>query len=884
MPIEELTESIVVASEETRVRRVISSGAIIGQYTILSKIGEGGMGEVYRARDKKLGRDVAIKVLPVSLSTDADRLNRFRQEARALGQLNHPNILVVHHIGRHAGAPYIVSEFLEGKTLRERMDRGALTQRKAIDYALQIAKGLAAAHEKGIVHRDIKPENIFVTEDGRVKILDFGLAKRERRLETTHATTEVFTQVHTDAGTLMGTIGYMSPEQVKGEPVGRQSDIFSFGSVFYEMLSGRRAFRGNSAGETISAILREDPPDLSESNKTISPALESCVRHCLEKNPAERFHSASDLAFAIESLASISGSSRPDLILGPMPPKRRVWLMLLGLAVLTLAVGVAAGIPLFRPFRKTAPPSYQRLTFSRGTTFNARFIPDGQTFFYSARWNGNPLDIFAIRTGRYESRSLNLGQTDLLAISATNEMAILRNAQYQHHFVSRGTLARMPVGGGAARDLVEDVQEADWSPDGAQLAVVRLVNGRDRLEYPIGKVLYETAGYISHPRFSPKGDRIAFMDHQLGQDNRGWIAVVDLSGKKTVLSGEWSGEEGLAWSANGNEVWFTANKSGEADALYAVTLAGKERLVLRVPGALMLHDIFRDGRVLLSEYDSSTTIVAELPGETKGRDLSWMDSGFLSDLAADGATILIGYEGEGAGVNYAVYARKTDGSPAVRLGDGAGGKLSPDGKWALAVLLTPPQLMMLPVGAGDPRSLPRDPIEEYAYPANWFPDGKRIVFQGREPGHDWCYYVQSIDGGPPRAITPEGTTAPSSNGTFVSPDGQWIIAANAQRQLSFYPVEGRTPQPIQNLQSEDEIIGWSSDGRSLYLARTKELPIQVYRFDLKTGRRDLLKEVMPPDLAGIHAEKRIFMTSDGKGCAYSVNRKFSELYMVEGLK
>src|SRR6267142_703992 len=293
----------------------------------------------------------------------------------------------------------------------------------------------------------------------------------------------------------MGTIGYMSPEQVKGEPLGRQSDIFSFGSVFYEMLSGRRAFRGNSAGETISAILREDPPDLSETNKTISPALKSCVRHCLEKNPAERFQSASDLAFAIESLAAISGSRRPD------------------------------------------------------------FIPDGQTFFYSARWNGNPLDIFAIRKGRYESRSLNLGQTDLLAISATNEMAILRNAQYQHHFVSRGTLARMPVGGGAARDLVEDVQEADWSPDGAQLAVVRLVNGRDRLEYPIGKVLYENAGHISHPRFSPKGDRIAFMDHQLEQDSRGWIAVVDLGGKKTVLSGEWSGEEGLAWSATGNEVW-----------------------------------------------------------------------------------------------------------------------------------------------------------------------------------------------------------------------------------------------------------------------------------------------------------------------------------------
>jgi eukaryotic-like serine/threonine-protein kinase len=884
MPGQELTESTVVASEETRLQRIISSGATIGQYTIISKIGEGGMGEVYRARDKKLGRDVAIKVLPASFAADADRLDRFRQEARAAGKLNHPNILVVYHVGKHAGAPYMVSEFLKGKTLRERIDRGSLPQRKAIDYAFQIAKGLAAAHEKGIIHRDIKPENIFVTNDGRVKILDFGLAKRERRIETTQATTELFTQVQTDAGTLMGTVGYMSPDQVKGEPVSHQSDIFSFGSVFYEMLSGRRAFRGKSAAETMSAILREDPPDLSETNKNISPALEGCVRHCLEKNPAERFQSARDLAFSIESIAGISGVSRPELVFVRPPAARRLWPILLGLLVFTVSLALVAGALVDKSAGKMAAPSYRRLTFSRGTTWNARFTPDGQTFFYSARWNGNPLDIFAIRTGRYESRSLNLGQTDLLAISATNEMAILRNAQYQHHFVSRGTLARMPVGGGAPRDLVEDVQEADWSPVGDGVAIVRWVNGRVRLEYPIGKVLYETSGYISHPRFSPKGDLIAFMDHQLEHDNRGWIAVVDLSGKKTVLSGEWSGEEGLAWSTTGNEVWFTANKSGEADALYAVTLAGKERLVLRVPDGLMLQDIFRDGRVLISQDDSSTTIVAELSGETKGRDLSSMESGFLSDLSADGTMILIGYEGEGAGLNYAVYARKTDGSPAVRLGDGAGGKLSPDGKWALTVLLTPPQLMMLPVGAGEPRSLPRGPIEEYAYPANWFPDGKQVVFRGREPGHDWCYYVQSIDGGPPRAITPEGTTAPSWNGTFVSPDGQWIIAADAQRQLSFYPVEVGTPQPIQNLKSEDEIIGWSSDGRSLYLTRNKEMPLQVYRFDLKTGRRDLLKEIMPADVAAIHSEKTILMTPDGKGCAYSINRMFSELYMVEGLK
>src|SRR5438132_753872 len=292
----------------------ISPNTTIAQYTIVSKIGEGGMGEVWRARDTKLGRDVAIKVLPAAFSADAERLRRFEQEAQAAGALNHPNILVIHHIGIHDGAPYIVSELLEGETLRERLGAHAssvpLPQRKAIDYALQITRGLAAAHEKGIVHRDIKPDNIFITDDGRVKILDFGIAKLTSASDGVPSQTEVPTRkVNTDPGTVMGTMGYMSPEQLKGQSADHRSDIFSFGAILYEMLSGKRAFRGDSMAETMSAILREDPPDLSETNKTVSPALERVVRHCLEKNPAERFHSARDLAFAIESLSGSAVSS-----------------------------------------------------------------------------------------------------------------------------------------------------------------------------------------------------------------------------------------------------------------------------------------------------------------------------------------------------------------------------------------------------------------------------------------------------------------------------------------------------------------------------------------------------------------------------------------------
>jgi serine/threonine protein kinase len=875
----------------------LAAGTKLGRYEIRSQIGAGGMGEVYRARDEKLNRDVAIKVLPATLSQDEDRLRRFEQEAQAAGTLNHPNILAVYDVGAHDGAPYVVSELLEGETLRERLDGQPLPQRKAVDYATQIARGLAAAHARSIVHRDLKPENIFIATDGQVKILDFGLAKLIEPVGPGQMLTDLPTRkLNTTPGTVLGTLGYMSPEQVDGKSVDYRSDIFSFGVVLYEMLAGRRAFpQRETLRETLNAIAKEDPPAPSELNPHVSPPLEKVVERCLEKKPEDRFQSTRDLAFALEALSGASTTSHPELSTAPnldlstspavsAPSSQRSWKTLAVAAVLA-AVACSFGAFILGKRAGTTPPlSYQRLTFSRGTVWNARFAPDGQTVVYSARWNGSPLDVFAARAGKTESRSLKLENTDLLAISPTNEMAVLRNRELLGPwFVARGTLARMSIEGGAARDIIEDVQEADWSPDGAKLAVVRWVNGRSRLEYPTGTVLYETAGYLSHARISPKGDLVAFMDHQVQGDNRGWVAVVDLTGKKKVLSGEWSEEEGLAWSPSGDEVWFTASKGGVADALYAVALSGQERLVLRMTSHLMLHDISRDGRVLFASYNYSDTVVGQAPGEPKERDLSWLHSGILSDLSPDGKEILFEYAGEGAGINYAVYLRHTDGSPAVRLGDGALARLSPDGKWALTVLFMPSQLMVLPTGAGESKTLERGPIEQYSYEAGWFPDGKQVVFQGRESGHDWRCYIQSIDGGPPRAITPERTTG-SAGEIFISPDARFVIAADAQHQPSFYPVAGGAPQPISHLESMERIIGWTSDGHSLYLAVRHEMPIKVYRFDPSTGRRELLKEITPADPAGIFSANRIFMTPDGKGYAYSVSRVLSDLYVVEGLK
>ena len=481
----------------------IASGSRLGPYEILSPIGAGGMGEVYRAKDSRLGREVAIKVLPASFSNDPDRLRRFEQEARAAGLLNHPNITAVYDIGSHDGAPYVVSELLEGETLRTALAAGKLSPRRAIDYAIQMAHGLAAAHEKGIVHRDLKPENLFVTRDGRLKILDFGLAKLTHAEETKGQQTGMPTATAgTEPGVVMGTLGYMAPEQVRGKPADVRSDIFSFGAILYEMLSGRRAFQGDSAADTMSAILREDPAELSLTNQNLPPGLERIVRHCLEKNPEQRFHSAHDLAFDLESLSAVSVSGAPSRAEVTAAPKRKVSVAIVAAAVVVAAVlgALAAGRLAGR-----RPLTFQRLTFQRGTIVSARFAPDGQTIVYGAAWNGKPFEAFSARLDSTLSRSLGLAPADVLAVSPTGEMALSLNRRFTAPYIPTGTLAQAPLAGGSPRPVLENVIWADWSPGDGGLAIVRDTGSENHLEFPIGKTLYATAGGISHPRVSPQG-------------------------------------------------------------------------------------------------------------------------------------------------------------------------------------------------------------------------------------------------------------------------------------------------------------------------------------------------------------------------------------------
>jgi eukaryotic-like serine/threonine-protein kinase len=446
----------------------LPAGTKLGRYEIRSKIGAGGMGEVYLARDSELGREVAVKVLPSSFSADTDRLRRFQQEACAAGALNHPNILSIYDVGKHDGSPYVVSELLEGDTLRQRIAGSPLNPRRAIEYALQIANGLAAAHEKGIIHRDLKPDNIFITNDSRVKILDFGLAKLTQ-LDGDQAQTDIPTRrVDTDPGVVMGTVGYMSPEQLKGRAVDQRSDIFSFGAILYEMLSGRRAFHGESAAETMSAILKEDPPELSETNKAVSPGLERLVHHCLEKNPESRFHSASDLAFALEALTSAQSSGDTTVVSAytDQPSRGRLkfrdWLGWVAAALLLISTITLAAL-YFRRVEPRRETMRFALTAPEKTTFgdSLALSPDGRLLaFIALAATGEP--TLWVRT---------LDSVDAQKLQGTEGAATpfwSPDGRYIGFFAG-GKLKTIEASGGPIQILTEtsaDPRGGTWGPDG----------------------------------------------------------------------------------------------------------------------------------------------------------------------------------------------------------------------------------------------------------------------------------------------------------------------------------------------------------------------------------------------------------------------------------
>jgi serine/threonine protein kinase/dipeptidyl aminopeptidase/acylaminoacyl peptidase len=855
---------------------------VLGHYRIVQKIGSGGMGDVYRARDGRLGRDVAVKVLRPAAAGDPDRLRRFEQEARAAAALNHPNIVAIFDIGVHEGAPYIVSELLEGETLRQKLQSGPLSIRLAADYGRQIAAGLVDAHEKHIIHRDLKPENLFLTRDGHVKILDFGVAKLSSREAEGRDSQVGSMTTQTKVGTILGTVGYMSPEQLRGKPVDHRSDIFSLGAILYEMLSGSRAFHGETEVDTMMAVLNSTPRELTSARENLPVVFEQIIDRCVEKDPENRFQSARDLAFALSTIGA-STASRQALVERTRWTKVRRYLpWMAGTVVL---IGLALWLGKF--LSPQDPLSYRRITFERGTVYSARFRPDGRSIIYGAAWNGQPLQVYSTVGDSPQAQPLELPGAYLFGISRDNELAIaLRWIHTGHREVLNGVLARTPLAGGTPKEVQEDVRWADWSPDG-RLAVVRSAAGHIRLEFPIGNVLYETTGSVSDIRFSLRGDRIAFMDHSFAFDDRGSVCVIDLAGKKSVLTRVWESESGLAWSADGNEIWFTAAPESFSNrALWAVDLAGRTRKILSMPAGFTLQDIASDGRVLIT-MDTERTAMEWVGGNGVPRDLSWYDWSIPRDITRDGQWVLFEDGGGPAGEDYAVAIRKADGSPPIRLGEGTVGGLSPDGKWALAILPgKADRISLLPVGTGQSREIPVPGVDRLQNgSARFMPDGKRVLVTGYRAGHSQqCYLVDLSGSVPPRPVAPEGSGA-----GLASPDGEYIAGiglkgADGHSRITLFPVEGGTPRELSLTAPPYGVMQWSADSKALYLYRPGDVPLNVYRLDIATQKVTLVRDLAPADRGGLVFIGPAVTNYQASEFAYSYMQILSVMYVVTGLR
>jgi DNA-binding winged helix-turn-helix (wHTH) protein/Tol biopolymer transport system component len=557
------------------------------------------------------------------------------------------------------------------------------------------------------------------------------------------------------------------------------------------------------------------------------------------------------------------------------PKPRR--LLFITAAIIACASLLGAGIWLGRNSVRSQVEIH-RLTVNHGTVHSARFAPDGRNVIYAASWESAPVEVFSADPKISGSRSLGLTGTDVLAVSSSGEMAVLQPAE--PHFMTgmMGTLGQVSLTGGTPRQVAEKVEWADWSPDGKALAVVHDVEGKERLEFPLGHVLYETSGWISHVRISPSGHEIAFLDHPTSDDDEGGVSVVDLRGRRAALSTGWESEEGLAWSANGKEVWFSAAHAGLQRQIYAVDLSGHLRLAFRALGGVTLQDIASDGRVLMTRDEQRAGIMGAAYGATKEQDLSWLDWSLPVDISRDGKTLLFDEEGEESGPNYTVAMRDMTGSQPVALGEGMAGDFSPDGKWA-ATTVAYSQMLLLPTGAGTVRRIERGDIQTYGHSIHWLPDSKQVLFSGNQAGHAARCFLQSIDGGKPRPVTPEGV-----NSCKVSPDGKFIAAGDMEwRGIYLYPVDGGALRSIPGL-LPGETVTWTADPHFLYVFKHEKSLIRVFRLNILTGQRRPFREISVPDGPGVCEVSHVLFSSDGHAYAYGYIRQLSDLYLVAGLK
>jgi serine/threonine protein kinase len=857
---------------------MITAGASLLHYRVVEKLGEGGMGAVWKAQDATLGRDVAIKVLPEAFASDPERLARFEREAKVLASLNHPNIAAIYGFHEASGARFLAMELVPGEELGQRISRGALPLDEARQIALKIAEALEYAHERGIVHRDLKPANIKITPDGTVKVLDFGLAKAVvgeasgSGPTSTPTILPTMTSAGTAMGMILGTAAYMSPEQARGKPVDKRADIWAFGVVLFEMIAGRRLFEGETVSDTLAAVLTRSI-DLDALPRSVPARLRGLLVRCLERDPKARLRDIGEARIALESPAS----SEDETVVAVVQPKRPAWM--LAVAAIALVAAGAAGTFAFLRARgpENSPPvNFLQKSFRRQAIFNARFAPDGRTIVYSGANDRAKPEVFVIRPEYQEAVPLGIPASHLLAISSKNELAILTKARWLHHRVLQGTLARVPLGGGAPRELLENVREADWSPDGSQLAIIREAQGKDRLEYPIGKVLYEVSGYLSDLRISPDGKKLAFMEHPWRGDDRGGVSVIDLAGHRVVLADGFGAEEGLAWAPGGQELLISAWMEGESVyQIAAVDLAGHLRHPLIVPEGFTPQDVAAGGAWLATSDDTPTRVMGRAPGAAEERDLSWLDSSGSPVISNEGGTLALSDWGRSAGSNYATILRKMDGSPALSLGEGSALEFSPDGKWVLvSVPSTPSRLMVYPTGVGEPRRIDAGELEAYS-DGHWLADGKSLFVCGNAAGSAPRCYVRSVDAKEIRPVTPDGVDR-----GVVSPDGKRVVVRRVTGETLLCPVDGGTPRPLPFIAAVDRLIRFSPDGTKVWVLQGR----RVESVDLAQGRRETILELGASQGAGMTNVTDIALADDPRAYAYTTAEYSSILFQIEGVK
>jgi Tol biopolymer transport system component len=864
----------------------LTSGTKLGPYEIVAPLGAGGMGEVYRARDTRLGRDVAIKVLPEGLAHDADRLRRFEQEARTIAALNHPNILGIHDIGVHDGAPFLVSEFLEGQTLREKLGSGPLPVRRAIEYALGIAQGLAAAHEKGIVHRDLKPENVFVTRDGRIKVLDFGLAKLVRPEENQEPGVTL-TSPETLPGTVMGTVGYMSPEQVRGEPIDPRSDIFSFGAVLYEMLTGKRAFKRETSAETMTAILREEPPALSETGGQGPPELQRLLTRCLEKSVARRFQSASDLAFALESL---SGASSGTSIAKGVPQRKsmRAWLPWVVAAALLL--GTAAW-EMTRPPVAPANP-LEKAHFTRVTdlkSVEAAISPDGRFVAFVSDHDG-PFDVWFSQVGTGHVTNLTQGKAGPLP-------GPLRSVGFSGDgseiWVGGGDvgmrLRLMLLTGGTPRNFLSDeVVNLAWSPDGERIVYHTFAKGdpmfvADRSGANARQITQDRPGMHNHfPVWSPDGRWIYFSHGRPATGEMDLWRINPAGGNPERLT-QMNSDVAYPTPVGDRTVFYVArDEDGAGPWLWAFDL--KRRDSRRVSVGLEQYTSVQasaDGHKLVATISNPVAGLWSVPildrvaeeGDVKPFPVPTVRA--LAPRFNGSSLFYLSSLGTGDGL-----WRLRDGQ-VTEVWKGVDGALletpavSPDGG-RVAIVLRRSGKHQLHVLSSDGAEL--QPIAEGMVPQGsscWSPDGRWIVTGGSDAAGSGLFKIPLEGGSPVRLVSG------SALNPVWSPDGSLIVYAGTNVR-TFAPLLAVRPDgtsvklPEIILRRLGERVRFLPDGKSLIYMGGVLASQDFWLLDLASMKSRLLTR-----LQNLAAMRTFDITSDGKQIVFDRLRENSQVVMID---